>query len=467
MSLITGRNSTLKKYQFHYKTHQLSILSSDKLPFSWLGACHFHELSTFVVGFSGSNLIVWDHNSRRILLENKCGGGHRSWDYEIKKYLKFSFLRDKSIHTLSCDWKKLKPQDLIPGYHVNEINSIQIIPNRNSYLLISGGEDTTLRLAEIDSEGNFNKINVLKSHLSSIRTITSIKITNNLDRYLLFSAGGRAQIVTWQFDVASSSCANVLCRETHSYYEPLDKEESEMRIMNVCALNNEGTVILFCACSDGRIKIFRTLKTLEIQPVHEINYKLNCIVLVRTIKIFDRTLLISAATDGNLVFWDVTNLLDEIKDSQDYRKTEIFPIYSINCHQSAVNSFSYKILDDNRCIFLSGGDDNAISLLLLEFFKGVSLSIKVIASELDTKIHCAHITGAFITKDYFITSSVDQSVVLFRWYIENDNIYHEFCIEHTSPVADLQSMECLEYEDHFKVLIYGKGVEFLKVHKNG
>lgn len=63
-------------------------------------------------------------------------------------------------------------------------------------ILISGGEDTTLRLSKVIPDTRiFKPVTIIRSHISSIRAITSVKVD---DFILVVSAGGRAQLKIWK-----------------------------------------------------------------------------------------------------------------------------------------------------------------------------------------------------------------------------------------------------------------------------
>lgn len=66
----------------------------------------------------------------------------------------------------------------------------------NENLIVSGGEDTTLRLSRVIPETRvFEPITIIRSHISSIRSITFLHVD---DFILVVSAGGRAQLKVWK-----------------------------------------------------------------------------------------------------------------------------------------------------------------------------------------------------------------------------------------------------------------------------
>lgn len=421
---------------------------------------------------------MWECNSRKTLFTQCCGGGHRSWDFNlISNIFIFSYVKNNAICYLEHNWHDLRPIDLLCGFHSLETNAIEVvhIPSNDEYILISGGEDTTLRLSKIIKDCpvySFVNINVLKMHLSSIRTIAvcQICLNDNSARYLFFSAGGRAQVVMTELVFSTPNCKinSLICTEKHSFYEPLEKEVSEIRVMDLTHIKVGDKVILFAACSDGKIKVFicehqlQTLKS-HMQLLSTLSYKLKCIVKICNIVILGRNLLITMGTDGKIVFWDITEVINMTKNSE-FKCTsslDVKPLYSINGHQSGINSYSYKIVQNNKLVFVTGGDDNAIvvHLLNLEIHKDI-LRITVLNKYFDISSHCAQITGAYIGNDYFVTASIDQKVLFFHWEIKSNAFQCDLVGRYNTTVSDIQGIKVFE-DDGLNVLVYGKGFEIL------
>lgn len=420
------------------------------------------------MGFSGNNFILWDYKNRRTLLEVNCHGGHRSWDFNKQlNEIKFVYIKDKAVRLTSCNWNCLNPKDLVEGFHVYEINALKAVKYAtDSYILLSGGEDTTLKLAFTDLKGQFEIIHNLKSHLSSIRAIviSLIKKENNSENYVAFSAGGRAQIIMW--DIKITKERKIFCQEKYSYYETIARETSEVRIMDMCMKTTKDEVLLFVACSDGNIKIFTANMEANSELIFVANvfYQLKCITKISTLQFKENFLLVTLATDGNVNFWDFTEY-GNCKDFNELKQLELLrPMYTLSCHQSGINCFAcYE--SSNNYLLLTGGDDSVIKLNLIELVNGKIPTINNRATYVDTTTHCAQITGAFISKEYFLTTSVDQKVVLFKWKLIENELECSEVNRYNSSIADIQGMDCIEETTYFTVIIYGKGLETLIISK--
>ncbi|KAG5900024.1 hypothetical protein JTB14_009104 [Gonioctena quinquepunctata] len=452
-----GRNAMVK--HFSINNGVLKLLSSNKLPFTWL----LNMFGDTLIAFSSNNFILWDCNSKRILFKTPCGGGHRSWDfYKSNNSFTFVYVKDKMINEIRIDMGLDISHDIVEAYHLKEINNVQILPGLCEYILISGGEDTTLRISSVNPEGKFKTHVTLKSHLSSIRSLAIHKMRESSEKgnetYLVFSAGGRAQIFCWKLECffENNVLGDLTCSEQHSYYKVIDSVESEMRIMDLCVCEIGNKIVLFAACSDGNIQVFHVKqnKNFRLEFCKNVFYKLKCILLISHMRVFENDILISMATDGKLVFWDVSDIFGE---------NESVPFESIQAHQSGINAFSMKKLENNRTLFLTGGDDNSVKFNYVEFCSEQgNLFLKKIDTFTENGLHWAQITGSFLNEAYAMTASIDQRLVVFRWRIENEKIVCNCISKYNSSVTDLKGLVCFENSD-FDVFLYGNGIEFVRI----
>lgn len=400
---------------------------SDKLPFSWLAAIR----RNLVIGFSGKDFVIYDYNTRKSLLEIDCSGGHRSWDFLHNQHdFVFAYARDKTINVVCCDRTSLSPISFATNFHISEVNAAI----RINEFLISGGEDTTLRIGKF-AANELQNVSVLKSHLSSIRTITCFRL--DAERYLVFSAGGRSQIISWELDS--------VCVEKCSYYEP---QEVETRIMDLCVISLAEKLLLLAACSDGLVKVFNASDNLNL--LGQFFYKTKCLTKITHLRIANFDFVATMATDGKVVFWNFQiNCISKLS-----------PVFEVQSHQSGINSFSHKMVSANRCLFLTGGDDNKINLHLLKFSLG---SIEILHTFCDISAHCAQITGTFMGKKCFLTTSIDQRLSVFTWEVCGQELRCEFVKRFDLDVPDIQGMCCCEFEHYVDVVVYGKGVQVCRI----
>ncbi|XP_072376945.1 tRNA (34-2'-O)-methyltransferase regulator WDR6 [Diabrotica undecimpunctata] len=448
-----GRNSTIKT--FLTDKSGLSLATSDKLPYSWL----LDIVDDLVIAFSGNNFVVWNYKTKRLISETICGGGHRSWDFSKTDVITFLYIKDKFINKLEYNLIVNRSHDIIEPFHLNDVNSMQIISTKFQYIIISGGEDTTIRITVTDEHlSSFvNKI-TLKSHLSSIRCITTLYLEPT--QHLLFSAGGRAQIVSWTltFSIENNIIHDIICKENDSYYEVIDNEESETRIMDLCAMTFLEQKFLFAACSDGYIKCFSVTDSFKLTLYRNVFYKLKCIFKIITIKVLCCDVLVTMASDGCVVFWQTADFLSGVED--------VVPFGSLSIHASGINTVSTFRFAADSFLFLTAGDDNIVMLSYLKFSgnKEAGLTVEIVDQYKSPGVHWAQITGTFINDQFFITASVDQRILLYTWQLKDEHLECKLLTKYNTSVSDLKGIICFDDNDKkFDLFVYGLGVEFLKL----
>ncbi|KAK5650100.1 hypothetical protein RI129_001129 [Pyrocoelia pectoralis] len=475
-----GRNSLIKKYKFDQSIQQFLHLSSDKVPFTWTAAVYDDDQFTLLFAFLGKQFVVWDYNNRRTLLQFDCGGAHRSWDFcKLTDTVQFVFIKNKKVCVVKTDMNLFKTLHVMEGFHSSEINNALCLKltNTTKYVLISGGEDTTIRLSEIDwgiIPVKLKTINIFKSHLSSVRAITacSIESDSSYDRYLIFSAGGRAQIILWELEINRNN--NYLnCSEKFSHYEALSSDESETRVMDLCCISTTNAVILIAASSNGSLRIFlvynnENKNSYKMSAVGEFYFKSKCILKIKHFKVQNQDIVLSCCTQGNVTFWDFTRFILSVENSKNIQHCtpkclEEIPT-SIELHSGGINSVDCKIVDSNRCLLLTGGDDNVINYTLISFsIKNCKLDVEVLSKFCNSVLHCAQITGVFIASKYFFTISIDHKLNVFKWFLNDNDIICEYYFKYNSSIADIQGMQCFENSFGVHTVIYGRGLELYEV----
>lgn len=440
-----GRDGFLKRYNL--LNGSLECIESNKTKLSWLIALENNNL----LSFSGDNFVITDFKFQRILFEISCGGGHRSWDYlKLLEDITILFIKQKVIHCIQLDIEDLKPKDVIEGYHVREINAVKVLNIGDRHVIISGGEDTILRLS-VQRNNNLEILECLKVHLSSIRAINTYLLNKRLEdniEYILFTAGGRAQIISWHLQINVDNL-KISCTEKYNFYEAQNQDDVETRIMDLSTANLNGRLYLFAGCSDGYIKIFLVLNDTSLKFQKSVFHSRHSITKLVRFTLTDQELLGSMATDGNLKFWSVSE--------------EPNALNSFQLHQSGITSCSY-IVKDKRLIVLSGGDDNSVTLTLFTVNKrDNSLVVSKINSFEDKGSHCAQITGAYLNENYFITSSIDQRILVSKWTCTEEQIKFQVLGKYDTCIADPQGLDVINSDDNLGLYIFGNGIEYLKM----
>ena len=68
--------------------------------------------------------------------------------------------------------------------------------------MVTGSEDTTMKIWSLEKMNDIKQIIVLRSHISSVKTIDICE--NGTKELIMVSAGGRAQLKVWKLNLGST-----------------------------------------------------------------------------------------------------------------------------------------------------------------------------------------------------------------------------------------------------------------------
>ncbi|VVC88065.1 unnamed protein product [Leptidea sinapis] len=455
--VTTGRDGTIK----YFSLKPLKYLSSKEFDFQWV-ECFVDKNKQYICGFQERVFVIYDLLLHNKILEIPCGGGHRSWDitqYKHKtekvlcEYVEFMYLKSSSLYLERYNLNNIVSKPIINGSHSKVINCLKTIcKNDAETLFISGGEDTTLRIStNIGTE--FKDVLIYK-HLSNIRTLKAVMIDEN--RYILISAGGRAQICVKILSIEDLSIEEI----TNYMIKGSDKERKgnnswrncavdfnpETRIMDLDVSVNGDEFIVYAGCSDAILRVFQllTIYPHDFKLIKEIKYHDTCILKTKTVNISNRTVLISCTSRG------IISVFDE--------KTLDKPIFSTMVHSSGINSLAIKVISESRLLIATGGDDNAIHVNILDLGE-----CRVVSTWSSTNSHCSQVTGLVFADEYLISSSIDQRVTMWRVCVA-EHVGCEYIQQVYSDVADIQGIDLVQVNGtSIQVCVFGKGLEVLSL----
>ena len=125
------------------------------------------------------------------------------------------------------------------------------------------------------------------------------------------------------------------------------------------------------------------LDTPQMDLFRELSFHNCCVLKVKIIgDPAGNSVLISAGTDGRLAFWNVSSVDDD---------SRLEPFGFLSIHQSGVNSFSCRWVEEQVLLILSGGDDNALIYSRVEV-NAAHNQIKLV-DQRATFPHAAQISG--------------------------------------------------------------------------
>ncbi len=138
---------------------------------------------------------MWSSQQQRSLMQVPCGGGHRSWDFQVSPSdVTLLFIKDKHIYE-----NRRSPDGVfnssLPGRcggHSKSICRGRFIGLKEP-LILTGSEDTTMRLSRLDQR-SAQSLTIITKHVSSVRALAVQELKDRPGTWLCVSAGGRAQL---------------------------------------------------------------------------------------------------------------------------------------------------------------------------------------------------------------------------------------------------------------------------------
>ncbi|CAM9908926.1 unnamed protein product [Lampetra fluviatilis] len=216
---------------------------------------------------------------------------------------------------------------------------------------------------------------------------------------LLFSAGGRAELRCCRITVVPGGTA---CHVESLAAHRLDaqwerrrdrhrfvKTDPETRYMCVCvvgpSVGTRGVHLLAAACSDAYVRLFafeERARSLEL--LAESDALQRCVLCVDSVDLGSNldgqrcVLLASGATDGTVAFWDVGRFVggrpgSSAEPGGTSQPADLgMPCGALHVHQSGVSCVRVQLVDNDhgdgrhhRLLVVSGGDDGAISMVIV------------------------------------------------------------------------------------------------------
>lgn len=465
--ISTGRDGTIKQFYINKALSEIKYMNCRELEFKWIEK-FLDRNENLICGFQEKVFVVYDIRSNSKLLEVPCGGGHRSWDAvryiernngKYEEVINFIYVKNADIHLCTFEMSKIVSRNIVNGSHAKQINCLKSYKpgvDQNITFYISGGEDTTLRISSLNAEMEF-KDEIVFKQLSNIRALKVYQLEDN--KVLVISAGGRAQIcvktITYERKHEVKPKAEILI---DYLLKGLDKERTvnqnrkncsvdfdpETRIMDVDLMKlNDRAFLVFAGCSDTYLRVFMlTLDSkTEFKSITELKHHKTCILKTNVIKFNNKFFVVTCTTRGEITLWDI-NITPDIEN------LETKPIFTTTSNKSGIDSFDFKILSESHILIATGGDDNAIHLIVLEMTiqdnMGNLTQMKVVHRWSTDKYHCSQITGLLLLDDVLVTTSIDQRVTICKWLVNDKGISCEFLSQTHSDVADIQGMDLIK-----------------------
>lgn len=427
----TGNDGTLKTLFLNRSLNSslIEIHRCERTSVNWIEKTCNWSGKEFLLGFNDNYFVIY--HRRQIIYEHGCGGRHRHWDVSLmddEKHVHFTYIQKKQIKTVEFVLSDFSADDDI-DWHTLDCNDVKIVGDT----LISGGEDTMLKITSVHNDSRFHEIATIHTHISSIKAIATWR---NDDDLWIFSVGGNAQIavtrLTNQHHI-KEEFNFTLANSKKSIFNPDTKFTS--------IFHDDQVHHLYVACSDGFVRIFRFVRDTNVCRVELLteHFYGKCILRIYALGKF----ILTMATDGFVCFW----LHDEASRSLKF-------VNRVRHNQSGINCFDI-VESDERGKFLIGTSGDDAEICVTEFVVDDDDKVKFRETVRNISTHIAQVTGfKFTSSRIFYTASIDQTVCK----LEIGASGLKLVDKRFTCISDVKGLSLLDDE---RIVVYGAGLEVL------
>lgn len=433
---------------------QILILHMSKISRGFLerGFIQDHEL--ILCGFRSSSFFMWNETKRIELCSEVCGGVHRQWDIVRQNQhpmsYKFIYVNKSTLHTsLFISRFSVKHMgELISGTHGREIRDIAFSPYQlkdDSRLILTASEDTSIKLGKLFLDGKMQNIWTMNDHISGLQRVKFISPS------FAASSAANEELFIWKIQIINGSRPFI-----YKYASlPRDSEHLDLRIMDFDSFQYNHGVVISTVYSNSRIRIwFFDPRIRKFTLLVDDSYTTCCILNTRFIKFADsQVYLLISATDGNIALWNIGQIIHQAFENNQTKCLDSV-IVKQQLHQNSVKAIELTKVDNFRYRLVTGGDDNSLTLSLLEFLVS-SNSVAIETKSFIEKAASSTITSiAYSGNRSYIVSSVDQ--IVREWKLEGEALK---CVTAKySTVADTGCVEATSFHHNSVIAIGGAGL---------
>lgn len=421
-------------------------------------------------GFKSDSFFVWNETKQYEIMREICGGPHRRWFFKhwinskdnTLKY-RFTYTRANEVQIVQ-NGESGAVEVLSTGLHGREIRDICIVDSKTSNtdkIVISGSEDTTLKIGALKPNGDYKLHWTYREHVAGLQSIHKI---NN--EYIM-SSSAREELFIWKIN----ECDDKKCLNLESSLPPSD-ENPDLRIMDFDTIeifnqNNEVTgVLLVSVYSNSVIRIVSydfSRKRFEILVSN--SYMQCCIFHVKFICLDNKLYILIGSTNGHIAIYDINDIInesfnistvnsepklikivEEIK-TKDQRLNKL--IVNQQLHQSSFKGLDTIQLSPSSIKLITAGDDNA--LIVSEIEKNSDNEINVRNQSFNPSAASSTITTVkVIDENTVMVGAVDQSIKLWNVDAELKVLENNY-----TTVADVGCSEISTFESGEKYALIG------------
>ncbi|KAI0465088.1 hypothetical protein LJB42_000306 [Komagataella kurtzmanii] len=461
------------------------IVQENRIQKGFVEGCFIHPSSgdLLLYGFKSSLFFLWNETKQLEVFNEICGGPHRLWQFNIRDATTndYSFIYTRASvlnvrHTGSSLWKG--DSILRQGTHGREVRDISISSSsvNGKRLLLTGSEDTTLKLSSIDESSlEITQYWTLRKHVSGLQKAKIIHQDKELGLQYALSSAAREEFFVWL--ISETIQGSVPLISNYATLPPSSEIHPDLRIMDFDVMkraDESGKVtgfLISTVYSDSTIKVWDfSITKREFRLVIDGKYTTICIWNVKFLQLGGNLYLLTAGTDGHVCIWDITYSLYDSGYSllsggqiQGHciggsKLGELLVKQQI--HQSGIKAMDFVQASSTELLIITGGDDNALGLLNLTFTPEKStLHLSIV--DFKDSAATSTITGLnVIDSSTFFTTSVDQVVRI--WKIDQDKLVLQ--AQKRTAIADTGCSDVCNISGKNHAVIGGAGLSLWGVN---
>ncbi|KAG7758731.1 hypothetical protein KL947_002400 [Ogataea haglerorum] len=391
---------------------QLELLQTNRLQRGFLEGGYFEHGDLVLYGFRSDTFFVWNETKQLELLREACGGPHRQWSFRHGGGggHRLFYTRSSSVHFRQTG-ARVAPETLRTGLHGREIRSVAACKTSTGHLLVSGSEDTTVRVSRLAADGAVVPLWCERQHGSGLQAVHFV----NSDYFV--SSSAREEVYLWKL-------SDEKYVRLHRTIRPRSSNP-ETRVMDFDAVEvrQHGRVagfLLAAVYSDSSVRLwYYSYELNTFRLVVEDVYASCCVLRVRLV-VLDAIYVVLAATNGHLAVYragdgggvlgvcgGAVELVAGPDHAENPPRLEQLLINQ-QIHQSSVKAFDLAV-DGHTALVVTGGDDNGMAVSTLDF-AAVELASTYVAGTASSTITDVVLCG----RSRVLTTSVDQVVRVWR-----------------------------------------------------
>eukprot|EP01028_Stygiella_incarcerata_P001707 TRINITY_DN1313_c0_g1_i1.p1 TRINITY_DN1313_c0_g1~~TRINITY_DN1313_c0_g1_i1.p1 ORF type:complete len:1082 (+),score=278.04 TRINITY_DN1313_c0_g1_i1:478-3246(+) len=437
---------------------------------------------SFVGGVLDKHVVLFDEK-RKYLLAKKYGGSNRqmfsvhyhsgsgrSSDEEEKDMVKYS-LCIPFMNTLEMERLEWGVQKMVLGvsYHGMRINDGRITEFQGKKIILSAGEDTTLRIVGgLEEELFFSS----QTRTTELKCLDFLIVKDLDDESMIVGVGGKKErLELWSFDslthgrllYSGSPWRNSIFRITSLaiFYHPAYRH------------GTYNPLVICFGTSEGVVHIFFLAESLELQHCSTLKYHNGPVLSLQHLRLNDdddddddddRVFLLSGGTEGLVCIWEIPSVDCPVPTKP------ISVIRDINL--SGINSLDATFISKSSAIpapsllIAVGGDDQSVTAVVASV-----PSFDVIEMNRLESVHNSGVEGVKILSiNRILSCGSDQRLVILALkttYMEG-RLQLKLAIDETvmHEVLDTSSLDAIQTDENcWMVCAFGMGMELFTMEE--